>query len=311
MHVITVGDIFVDCLMSGLPRIPRLGEEVYGREFALAVGGDPALYAINLARLGMATAVVASLGEDFFSDFIVRNLSQEGVDTRFLIREVEAQANITLALSLPQDRAFATFLGAEGQYTVEALPWERLDGSRALVLFGTRPEQKEPIFRQAKEQGMVTVLNAGWDPTEEWSEALYGLGPVVDLFIANEVEARSLTRQLDPRAAIRVLSAHFPLSVITLGDQGALACDGEVIVESPAFPVPVVDTTGAGAAFGSGFLYGLLQDWPLTHCVTLGDACGGLVTTAVGGSTAFPTRSELQTFLQAQGVTDHPILALA
>ena len=307
MQVMTVGDVFVDCVMSGLTRMPQLGEEVYGDNFALAVGGDPALYAINLARLGLETAVVARLGEDFFSDLIIRNLHGEEVDTRFVIRDLHAHANITFALSLPQDRAFATFLGAEGRYTCEALPWERLGENQALILFGTRLEQKKLIFRRAKARGMLTVLNAGWDPSEEWSEALYELGPVVDLFIANEVEATHLTRQPDPETAVRELSAHFPISVVTLGEGGALAGDGEGIVHCPAFPMRVVDTTGAGAAFGSGFLFGLLRDWPLADCVTLGNACGGLAITAIGGSAAFPKLCQLQEFLRAQGVK-HPIL---
>jgi len=308
MHVLAVGDVFVDCVMSGLARMPQLGEEVYGDDFALAVGGDPALYATNLARLGLETAVVARLGEDFLSDFIIRNLVQEGVDTRFVIRDPQAQANITFALSLPQDRAFATFLGAEGQYTDQVLPWECLGEGQALILFGTRLEQKGPILRQAKSRGMLTVLNAGWDPSEQWSEALYELGPVVDLFIANEVEVVHLTRQADPKAALRELCTHFPICVATLGEGGALASDGERVIHRPAFPMPVVDTTGAGAAFGSGFLYGLLQDWPLADCVTLGNACGGLAITAIGGSTAFPALSQLQEFLRAQGVMEHPVL---
>jgi len=309
MQVITVGDVFVDCLMSGLTRLPQLGEEVYGDDFALAVGGDPALYALNLARLGLETAVIARLGEDFFSDFLVRNLHQGGVDIRFVIRDPQAQANITFALSLPQDRAFATFLGAEGHYTEEVLDWECLGESQALILFGTRLEQKGPIFERAKARGMLTILNAGWDPTEQWSEALYELGSAVDLFIANEVEATHLTHQPDPEAALRKLSAHFPLVVVTLGGRGALASDGERILHRPAFPVPVVDTTGAGAAFGSGFLYGLLQSWPLADCVTLGNACGGLAITALGGSGAFPTLSQLRKFLRTQGMMGHPILA--
>jgi sugar/nucleoside kinase (ribokinase family) len=308
MQVLTMGDVFVDCLMSGLARMPRLGEEVYGDGFALAVGGDPALYAVNLARLGLETAVVAWLGEDFFSDFIIGNLQREGVDIRFVVRVPQAQANITFALSLPQDRAFATFLGAEGEYTDEAIPWSSVEKEQALVLFGTRLEHKGPIFRRAKAQGMLTVLNAGWDPSEQWSEALYELGPVVDLFIANEVEAIHLTHQPDPEAALRELSAHFPISVVTLGGDGALASDGEHTIHRPAFPMPVTDTTGAGAAFGSGFLYGLLQDWALADCVVLGNACGGLSITAIGGSTAFPSLLEMQEFLRAQGF-DHPVLA--
>jgi ribokinase len=290
--------------------MPRLGEEVYGDGFALAVGGDPALYAMNLARLGLETAVVAQLGEDFFSDFVIRNLVQEGVDTRFLMRDPQAHANITFALSLPQDRAFATFLGAEGQYTDQVLPWECLGESQALVLFGTRLEQKGPILKQAKSRGMLTVLNAGWDPSEQWSEALYELSPVVDVFIANEVEVLHLTHQADSSTALRELSTHFPICVTTLGEGGALASDGERTIHGPAFPMQVVDTTGAGAAFGSGFLYGLLRGWPLADCITLGNACGGLAITAIGGNTAFPTLSQLQEFLAAQGVMEHPALTM-
>jgi len=308
MQVITVGDVFVDCLMSGLPRVPRLGEEIYGDDFTLAVGGDPALYAINLARLGLQTAIIARLGEDFFSDFIVRNLHEGGVDTRFIIRDRQSQANITFALSLPDDRAFATFLGAEGHYTAETLPWEHLGQSQALILFGTRVEQKGPILKQAKSQGMLTVLNAGWDPSEQWSQAIYELGPVIDLFIANETEAANLTRQPNAEAALRELSHHFPTSVVTLGGKGALASDGQNVLSCPAFPVAVVDTTGAGAAFGSGLLYGLFLGWSLADCVTLGNACGGLAVTAIGGSTAFPTRRRLEEFLRDQGVVGHPIL---
>jgi sugar/nucleoside kinase (ribokinase family) len=307
MRVLTVGDVFVDCVMSGLTRMPRLGEEIYGDDFALAVGGDPALYAVNLARLGLETSVVAQLGEDFFSDFVIRNLTQEGVDTRFVMRSAKSRANITFALSLPQDRAFATFLGAEGQYTNEVLPWGDLGESEALVLFGTRLEQKGPILKQAKSRGMLTVLNAGWDPSEQWSEALYDLGPQVDVFIANEVEVRHLTRQADHRTAMRELSRRFSVCVATLGGEGALASDGEEMIHCPAFPMPVVDTTGAGAAFGSGFLYGLLHAWSLADCVTLGNACGGLAITAIGGSTAFPTLSQLQEFLRVQGMARHPI----
>ena len=157
---------------------------------------------------------------------------------------------------------------------------------------------------------MLTVLNAGWDPSEQWSEALYELSHLVDVFIANEVEVLHLTRQVDPRTAMRELSSRFPICVTTLGREGALASDGERMIHRPAFPMPVVDTTGAGAAFGSGFLYGLLQTWPLADCVTLGNACGGLAITAIGGSTAFPTLPQLQEFLGAQGMMEHPVLTI-
>ena len=54
------------------------------------------------------------------------------------------------------------------------------------------------------------------------------------------------------------------LTAATLGEDGVLALDGKHLLHAPAYRVPVVDTTGAGDIFHAGFIYGLLQDWPLT-----------------------------------------------
>ena len=53
------------------------------------------------------------------------------------------------------------------------------------------------------------------------------------------------------------------LSAATLGEDGVLAWDGKRLVHCAAYRVPVVDTTGAGDIFRAGFIYGLLQEWPL------------------------------------------------
>jgi sulfofructose kinase len=55
------------------------------------------------------------------------------------------------------------------------------------------------------------------------------------------------------------------LTAATLGEDGVLAWDGHQLLHRPAYRVPVVDTTGAGDIFHAGFIYGLLQDWPLAR----------------------------------------------
>jgi len=70
------------------------------------------------------------------------------------------------------------------------------------------------------------------------------------------------------------------------------------IYRQPAFPVDAVDTTGCGDVFHGGYLYGLLQAWPLPQTVRFASACAALKTRALGGRTAIPTLSEIEDFLQ-------------
>ena len=75
--------------------------------------------------------------------------------------------------------------------------------------------------------------------------------------------------------------------------------DGKVIKQK-AFPVQVVDTTGAGDSFVAGFLHAWLRKQPIEQCLRVGAACGGLSTRGLGGIATQPSEKEVETFLNAQ-----------
>ena len=72
------------------------------------------------------------------------------------------------------------------------------------------------------------------------------------------------------------------LTAATLGDNGVLAWDGKQLFQQSAFSVPVVDTAGAGDIFHAGFIYGLLQNWPLERLLDFACAAAALNCTASG-----------------------------
>ncbi|MFN2302139.1 MAG: carbohydrate kinase family protein, partial [Anaerolineales bacterium] len=122
-----------------------------------------------------------------------------------------------------------------------------------------------------------------------------------DVFIPNEVEAIRLTRASSAMEALRILSKLTPQVIIKCGKGGAIALlDGKIIHE-PAIEVQVVDTTGAGDCFNAGFLYGsLILKAPLSVCLKAANYCGGISTTAVGGS-SIPDKSQLDEYLMQTG----------
>jgi len=66
------------------------------------------------------------------------------------------------------------------------------------------------------------------------------------------------------------------LTAATLGEQGVLCWDGHRMLYTPAFKVPVVDTTGAGDIFHAGFIYGLLAAWPLDRQIDFACAAAAM-----------------------------------
>jgi sugar/nucleoside kinase (ribokinase family) len=107
----------------------------------------------------------------------------------------------------------------------------------------------------------------------------------VDAFLPNKCEACKLTGLPDVEEAARRLAVFTPLVVVKLGEQGALAVQGEQVVRMPGIHVEaVVDTTGAGDCFNAGFLYGYLKGASLEGCLRYANLLGGISVTGHGVS---------------------------
>lgn len=87
----------------------------------------------------------------------------------------------------------------------------------------------------------------------------------IDYLIVSSDFSCRLMDDTNLERALRKMQSRYScrLSAATLGVDGVLAWDGRQLVHSAAYRVPVVDTTGAGDVFRAGFIYGLMQDWPL------------------------------------------------
>ena len=102
--VLVVGrSLFCDVIFTGLPELPALGREVYARNLTITAGGALST-AVALKRLGLEPGLVAELGDDPFSHFIVHQIESEGVDTTFLVQHPGPLPVITVAFSVEEDR---------------------------------------------------------------------------------------------------------------------------------------------------------------------------------------------------------------
>jgi sulfofructose kinase len=81
--------------------------------------------------------------------------------------------------------------------------------------------------------------------------------------------------------------------VVTVGQRGAVALDGDRFLASPGFAVHAADTTGSGDVFRAGFIYGLLNGWPTDRVLRLANAAAAVACTRVGAMASIPTLEEV------------------
>ena len=148
----------------------------------------------------------------------------------------------------------------------------------------------------AKAAGVTVVLDGTWH-----SEVLVEqLLPLVDIPIVSEAFAHGWMPDAPPEAIVEGLYEFGArIAAVTLGERGCVAKSEAGILTFPAFPVDVVDTTGAGDAFHGGFIYGVLQDWRAPEIVRFASAVASINCRQLGGRSGLPTVQEVHQFLEA------------
>lgn len=302
-RILVVGELNPDLILRDYRAFPTLGQEVLVDDLSLTLGSASAICAAGLAKLGNRVRFAGKVGRDEWGDFCVRFLESAQVDTAFVKRDPEAKTGITVSITSSSDRALVTYLGAIASFRISDLEAGVMEGCSHLHISsyylqeGLRRDCLA-LLMQAHALGMTTSLDPGFDPAEHWVDLREILGEI-DVLFPNEVELRALGGAEDPVECLRRLDNGRTLVVAKLGAAGCMALEKGSPVSVPAFPVKVVDTTGAGDSFNSGFLHAWLRRLPLEEALRFGAACGALSTRSMGGTGSQATLREAEAMIDA------------
>ena len=305
MRILIAGELNPDLILRGYQFFPTPGKEILVKDLELTLGSSSAICAVGLARLGNPVRFAGNVGQDLYGDYCLGILQREGIDTSLMKRRADLKTGITVSVTSPGDRALITYPGAIASLTAQDLPPEVFSScchfhvSAYYLQDGLRSGLKE-LFRTAHQLGLTTSLDTGWDPAEQWGDELIDTLTEVDVFLPNESEIRAISGCHDVLAGLERLQNGRTLVIGKLGADGCVTiCHGRTI-RQPAFPIEVVDTTGAGDSFVAGFLHAWLRRWLLQDCLRFASACGALSTRGIGGTSAQPSYPEAESFMLAQ-----------
>ncbi|MDE2963790.1 MAG: PfkB family carbohydrate kinase, partial [Acidobacteriota bacterium] len=245
-----------------------------------------------------SVACAGKVGDDAFGSFIRRELDQYGIDTRNLLVEAGAlsQASVVLVDRASGQRSILACVPTFSELEPSQLPPGLIEQARVLHLDGVHRAAALAAAGRARRAGVPVVLDADVLALEgDISEVLRR----TDVLIASLAFAGSFAKTEDPDRAIDRLLDYGPsVVVVTLGEQG---CRGQAEGQRfhhPAFPVEVVDTTGAGDVFHGAYIYGMLQRWELMKTVEFASAVAAIKCTRLGGRTGIPDRQQALRFLR-------------
>ena len=291
MDVLSLGIYVVDVLGRPIDQFPEKGKLALFDELEIHTGGCANNTAIALARLGISAGAMGKVGADAFGDLILQGLTDNGVNAAGMRQDADASTSFTfVAIASDGERTFYHYIGANGELCEADLDWELIQTVKilhiagALVMPSFDGTPMANVLRTAKALGITTSLDTAYDATGKWMETLEPCLPYVDIFMPSSVEAEYLTGLSDYREITQFLRRNYGINtiVIKMGENGSYATTPEAEHFAPAYPVNVVDATGAGDAYAAGFLAGTIMDWDLKATMELASATGAACVTAIG-----------------------------
>jgi ribokinase len=296
---------FVTDLTCRTRRMAKWGETILGTAFKLGPGGKGSNQAVAAARLDAEVCLITKIGRDAFGDMAKAFYKQEGMSlTRVYEDPEETSATATIIVDdATRENAIIVVQGACNQLTIAEVEAATDDIKNADIFLTQLELPLPPTIRGieiAHEAGVPVILNPA---------PAIALPPdvlqKVDYLTPNESEAITLIGgesagefQGVERLADRLLAFGVRNVVLTLGENGAFVKGGGLSSQVSAFHVAqVVETTGAGDAFGGGFAVALAEGKSLTEATQFGCAVAGISVTRLGTAPSMPRREEVDALI--------------
>lgn len=252
-----------------------------------STGGGATNASVTFARQGLHAIFMGTIGHDPAGQAVMTDLDGEGVDTRFVSYSNDLNTGYSVLLLAPNgERSILTYRGASTHYDKKHFNLDDIEADWLYVssMAGSM-EVIDLIFHQAKQRGMKIFFNPGKGELKQIAK-LKGLLDDVDVLSVNKEEAARIVEGQTLEELARHLLHYVSVAIVSDGPNGVVATDGKTVVRAGMYEdVKVIDRTGAGDSFGSGFLSQWALGRTLRESVIFASANSTSVVTKVGAKT--------------------------
>jgi len=295
MKIVSIGAVLMDQIAL-VERFPGEDDEVFIPRMQLMPGGSAANFAVFCSRLGAETGFVGRVGNDGVGDQLIIDLQREHVNTDTASQSALPTGTAFIGVRPDGQRMIFAYSGAANDLRESNIDLDYLNGFDHLHLADLK---NISALKYAAEKFDGTVsLNPGALIAERRDDA-FDLIKHVDILICSEAEAKSISGEQTVDECLRAGADLGPkIVVITRGPEYPKAFDGKNILTAPTHDIKVVDATGAGDSFSSGFITEYLGTGDIYKSLRFAIAVSEIVIQHDGARGGLKDRAQVQATIQ-------------
>jgi ribokinase len=278
----------------------NLGSKVAIDELAFFTGGGGTNTAATFKKQGFRVAYVGKIGSDPGGEAITKELKQLGIKS-FIVKDEIKKTAYSIILSTEKERTILVYSGACHDLKTEEIPFDKIKAKWIYIagLSGESEKTLLPVMELAKKNKIKVALNPSGSQLKLGLEGLKDVLSAVDVLLLNQEEGAKLAEVSfeQEKEIFKKLDEYIKgIVIMTKGPRGVVVSDGEYIYEAGTFKEEkYVDRTGAGDAFGAGFVSGLIRYDKIEEAIRLGTANGTAVVEKLGAKNGLLSKKQFET----------------
>lgn len=297
--LLTVGELLIDMISADYDE--NFESNTYHKFF----GGSPSNIAMNTKKLGIQSLVASAVGEDGLGTFLINHLKKEGIETS-CVQQVEYSTSMVVVTKSQSTPIPIFYRGADYQLAYTSELENALQNSK-IVHFSCWPISMQPVrqtiekvIEEARKNQTLLCFDPNyhpmiWQKGEDGIEYVKSILSKVDIVKPSEDDAERLFGSDTPENQIeKFLKLGAKLVILTLGKDGAIASNGTEMIKFDTLATEIVDTTGAGDAFWSGFYSAVVKGYTIREAIKLGFAVSAFKLKYTGAVVELPKLEEIK-----------------
>lgn len=297
--ILTVGELLIDMISADYD--DNFECNTYNKFF----GGSPANIAMNTKRLGINSLIATAVGQDALGRFLIKHLDESHIDTSY-VQQVDYSTSMVLVTKSKNSPIPIFYREADYHLTYNENLEEALKNSK-IVHFSCWPisrmparETIEKVIEEARKNDVLVCFDPNyhpmiWQKGEDGVEYVKTIIGKADIIKPSEDDAERLFGKDTAENQIeKFLKLGAKLVIMTLGKDGAIVSNGVETIKCNTLATEIVDTTGAGDAFWSGFYASIVKGYTIKEALYLGFAVSAYKLKYTGAVVNLPKLEEIK-----------------
>ena len=266
-------------------------------------GGSAANTAVGFKSFGGKCSFIGQIGNDTFGELFSKDLNNSGIIFKYKDFHVKEKTSKSIILVTPDaERSMNTFLGASNKFNINSFDEQFILDSSMIYIEGylfDQLEAKEAIYHccnlaKSYDKKVALSLSDLFCVDRHRTDFHNLIDKYVDIMFANEDEIKSLY-QSELKPSINYIKKNVDAGAVTLGSKGSVVFENKLEYRvDPISVAKLVDTTGAGDLFASGFLFGLTNKYSIQKCGYLGNKAASEIIKYIGARPKISLKSILK-----------------